>query len=274
MKTVTPVQYNELRCAFDPEKLAAYESFLKDTVEGKVVCDLGSGCGILSYLALYYGATKVYCLDSNKAALDRASELLGTDSAEFIECDLLNVTFPEADIYIHEIYGSVLYEERITSIFDNLRSQGLEHKCFPNKGEFFAYECDSLSSEKYIYNVDDFTPGTREYHSLLTEEEIEIGCKVTSYRCYNYTEKKVIKEFDLTVDKGSRFIYNMLEMVPSLGWRSTFPNGASFSNSPRKGNNWFLLEDRKHMYNKRLQLTHKAQEIINPYEVNPCQFSL
>jgi hypothetical protein len=277
VKTVTPVQYShmtpieytELRCAFDPEKLEAYESFCKDYVKDKVVCDLGAGCGILSHIALHYGASKVICMDQNDKALEIAKRLLNTDKAEYITCDLTNVTFPEADIYIHEIFGTVLYEERITCIFSNLKRQGLENKCFPNKGEFFSFECDKLTEEDYEYNIEDFPEATKEYHALLNEEEIKLGSKVMSSRFYNYKEKKLLKSFDLSVDSGTRYIYNMLELVPRFGWRAYFPNGASFSNTPRIGNNWYVLDgSRNGRYVKRMQLTYKPETITNPYEVD------
>jgi len=267
MKNVTPVQYNELRCAFDPEKLNAYESFIKDSVKGKVVCDLGAGCGVLSFLALYHGASRVILLDQNKAALERAEELIG-DKGQYIVCNLKEDDLPEADIYIHEIYGSALYEEGIIDIFENLRRQGIENKCFPNVGEFFSYSVQKLTTERYNYDINHYNEGTQAYHKLLTEEEIGYGTRTNmSCRSYDYKEKKVLNSFDLTVDKGSRYIYNMLEMVPYLGWRSYFPNGAAFSNIPREGNNWYLLtEDDKERYIGRLNLTYKTTRINNPYE--------
>lgn len=260
-----PAPYDELRCAFDPEKLIAYDSFLKENAKGKVVCDLGAGCGILSYLAQYHGASKVICMDFNPASLKRAEEILGPGN-EFIVCDLLTVDFPEADIYIHEIFGSALYEERISSIFANLKKQGLENKCFPNYVEFFSYDIDDLNREVYSFDIKDYPEAAQEYFNILTDEELGYTKRVRTWRGYNYTEKKILEKVDLTVDKGSRYIYNMLELVPKLGWRSYFPNGASFSNTPRQGNNWFLLDADFTPWRSRLLLTHTTEPIKNPYE--------
>lgn len=265
MKTAMPAPYNELRCAFDPEKLHAYESFLKENAKDKVVCDLGAGCGVLSFLALYHGASKVICMDSNSASLKRAEEILGPGN-EFIVCDLLTVDFPEADLYIHEIFGSALYEERIIPIFDNLRRQGLENKCFPNYAEFFSYDIDKLTSEVYEFDIKQYPEAAQEYFGKLTFEEMKFTDRVKTFRGYNYTEKKILEKVDLTVAKGSRYIYNMLELVPRLGWRSYFPNGASFSNTPRQGNNWYLLDNDFTPWRSRLLLTHTTESIKNPYK--------
>ena len=248
MENAMPAQsssdpYIELRCAFDPEKMNAYSSFLSDVAKDKVVCDLGTGCGALAYLALYHGAKKVICVDINESALKRASELLKDHNAEFMHANLLTDDVPEADIYIHEIYGNLLYDEKISVIYENLKRQGKADKCFPSTGRIFSYRCDDLSIDRYTYDKDDFDSATQSYHSLLTEDERNIGSRtIMNARCYNYAEEKVLEAFDLSVDKPTRYIYNIVNLVNQWGWEVTFPNGESFTNIPRHGNNWYLPE--------------------------------
>lgn len=272
MKSVMPAQSNkthiELRCAFDPEKMHAYSSFLSETAKGKVVCDLGTGCGVLAYLALYHGAEKVICVDVNTDALARCKELLSDKNAEFLELNLLDEDLPEADIYIHEIYGNLLYDEKISAIYQRLQQQGIADKCYPHKGRIFSYNCDQLSFEKYRYNADDFDEATREYHSLLTDEELRIGAEsIMDARCYNYKEKNLLETFDLSVDQHTMRIYNIVALVEKWGWDVTFPNGAKFTNIPRKGNNWYLPEQTALEQNMtRITRAHYPSQ-ITPKEV-------
>lgn len=59
----------------DHVRSAAYEAAIAATVPGKVVVDLGAGCGFLSHLALKHGARKVYAIDADYQALGIATAL-------------------------------------------------------------------------------------------------------------------------------------------------------------------------------------------------------
>ncbi|MFA5237316.1 MAG: 50S ribosomal protein L11 methyltransferase, partial [Methanoregula sp.] len=76
-----------------PATLAArllYDAYMNDTIEGKTVCDLGCGTGVLAIGASLLGAKTVLAVDLDPAAISTAkenAELLGAD-VEFITADI------------------------------------------------------------------------------------------------------------------------------------------------------------------------------------------
>jgi len=83
-----------------PAPLAArllYHALMKGDIEGKVVCDLGSGTGVLAIGAALLGAVSVKGVDVDKKAVDIAyanAELLDAD-VKFIVADVKDQTLPE-----------------------------------------------------------------------------------------------------------------------------------------------------------------------------------
>ena len=83
-----------------PAPLAArvlYHALMKGDIEGKAVCDLGSGTGVLAIGAALLGAASVKGVDVDKKAVDIAcanAELLDAD-IEFIVADVKDQTLPE-----------------------------------------------------------------------------------------------------------------------------------------------------------------------------------
>ncbi len=83
-----------------PAPLAArllYHALMKGDIEGKVVCDLGSGTGVLAIGAALLGAASVKGVDIDKKAVDIAyanAKLLDAD-VEFIVADVKDQNLPE-----------------------------------------------------------------------------------------------------------------------------------------------------------------------------------
>jgi putative methylase len=83
-----------------PAPLAArllYHALMKGDVEGKVVCDLGSGTGVLAIGAALLGAVSVKGVEVDKKAVDIAGEnakLLDAD-VEFIVADIKDQTLAD-----------------------------------------------------------------------------------------------------------------------------------------------------------------------------------
>src|SRR5512136_2711653 len=83
-----------------PAPLAArllYHALMKGDIEGKVICDLGSGTGMLAIGAALLGATSVKGIDVDKKAVDMAyknAELFDAD-VKFIVADVKDQTLPE-----------------------------------------------------------------------------------------------------------------------------------------------------------------------------------
>lgn len=81
-----------------PPRLAAEVIFnaenLHDDIQGKVVADLGCGCGILSIAALCMGAAEVHSFDIDPLSIEAAKRNL--DMLEFDEPP--NIIFHEGDV--------------------------------------------------------------------------------------------------------------------------------------------------------------------------------
>ena len=98
-------------CFTDSQRNTAYENWISENVKDKIVIDLGAGSGILCYLAVKYGAKKVYALERRGRLIHRMKEILG-DTVEYIHADLLEAELPECDIYLHEWLTSEFWNEK------------------------------------------------------------------------------------------------------------------------------------------------------------------
>jgi putative methylase len=83
-----------------PAPLAArmlYHALMKGDIEGKIICDLGSGTGVLAIGAALLGAESVKGVEKDPNAVIVAQEnaaLFGVE-VEFITADILDATVPE-----------------------------------------------------------------------------------------------------------------------------------------------------------------------------------
>tara|TARA_Y100000996_G_scaffold414536_1_gene405730 strand:+ start:1376 stop:1945 length:570 start_codon:yes stop_codon:yes gene_type:complete len=83
------------------ENYNPYEDWIKENVKDKVVCDLGSGTGVLLHLAEYYGAKKCIGIEKNNWACVYTKGMY--PHWDIIHNDFLQMEeWPEADIYIHK----------------------------------------------------------------------------------------------------------------------------------------------------------------------------
>ncbi|MFA6226725.1 MAG: METTL5 family protein [Methanoregula sp.] len=83
-----------------PAPLAArmlYHALMKGDIEGKKICDLGSGTGVLAIGAALLGAESVKGVekDANAVVVAQANAALFGADVEFITADVLDKTLPE-----------------------------------------------------------------------------------------------------------------------------------------------------------------------------------
>ena len=89
--------------ALDKNRTMAYHDWIQANVNGKVVCELGGGSGIMAWLCIKYGASKVYVYENNVRIINWLEELFdGESKVEIKKEDVTSATFPTADFYIHE----------------------------------------------------------------------------------------------------------------------------------------------------------------------------
>ena len=119
----------------DRQRMRLYSAALSEVVEGKVVMDIGTGDnGILAQLALQAGAKHVHAVEiregaakSAQATLERlypgkATVFCGNVAKLHRRDTVLLAALREAEVFVHEIFGTIASEEGIVQIFRALRS--------------------------------------------------------------------------------------------------------------------------------------------------------
>ena len=106
-----------------------YKQAINSAVVGKTVCDIGTGTGLLSILAVKAGAKHVYAVeqDPGRASLARSmfEKLNITDRVTVIEDNFLNTNIP-ADIYVSETINTQIFGEFIIELAEHARQFGGE----------------------------------------------------------------------------------------------------------------------------------------------------
>ena len=108
---------------YDRRRVEAYQRALQLAVNpNSVVVDIGTGLGILAFLASKAGARKVYAIEPDEV-IGVARELARVNSLErieFIEGISTSVKLPEpADVIVHDVAGAIpVYGQSLQSIVD------------------------------------------------------------------------------------------------------------------------------------------------------------
>lgn len=274
----------EFRCCLDPEKMHAYEKFFKKYAKGKVIADLGTGPGIMGYLALKYGAKKVYFIDHHPQCVSIAY-LLTQDfkdrerSFHTIDLRYDDLSFmSDVDIAIHEIFGHNIYDEFIKEITYNFQKHKLNKKLVPIGVEWYEIKNKKLTdynSSRADYIASNFPEGTREFHELYKKkvEDFNDSSKYDRMIVYKNIEDAVwnkigetnLTEYDLcdwVPEELSVYKSDKTEKVYS--WAAKLDGDISYRGPGRDLNNWMLMPgDNQHQ--RRFVSAVRFGRSINPY---------
>ena len=121
-------QYNGISSGLfqDPLRNQFYDHILKEC-KGKRCIDVGSGSGMLAFIALKHGAEHVTCFEQNpksaahiEAVAKRmnVSEKITVVNTEFRASNYHTYTLKDIDIIFHEVIGSYIWNESMHSAFD------------------------------------------------------------------------------------------------------------------------------------------------------------
>mgnify|MGYP003321887832 FL=1 len=156
-------------CFWDFNRTNAYESWIKENVKDKVVCDLGTGSGILCYLAYYYGAKHVYGCEIREEIVEDLTNRFRDFPIDIIHCDVLEDEWPEADIYLQEFIASPFIGENIELLFKEAIKRELEDRVYPNIISIYDGEGDNDGFK--IPTNDDFLEGSKHFIDYLDFEK-------------------------------------------------------------------------------------------------------
>lgn len=128
----------------DDVRLSRYATAIAQVVEhNDVVVDLGTGTGILAFLAIQAGARKVYAIERANIieVAKKNAELNGfLDKIEFIKGDSRFINLPEkADCLISEVLGHFALEENMLDAIMDARNRFLssDGKVIPKSVQLF-----------------------------------------------------------------------------------------------------------------------------------------
>ena len=225
--------------ALDYNRTMAYHDWIKENVSGKTVVELGAGSGVLSWLCVKYGATKVYAYENNLRVANWLDQCFkGESKVEVVKEDITTATFPTADIYLHENLGCNVYNENILDMYTNLKSQNLEDKCYPNKIKI-QYGTYNGTSTQYKGTVNDFSSTVlKEFFDSCPMVKIprqqsqltpEIGKITINGTLYDGDFKNLTRYTDS--DANSEYIF----------WEASFDGSQIISNWKTK-NTWQIIK--------------------------------
>tara|TARA_B100000902_G_scaffold235103_1_gene222804 strand:- start:518 stop:1270 length:753 start_codon:yes stop_codon:yes gene_type:complete len=221
-------------CFTDSQRNTAYENWISENVKDKIVIDLGAGSGILCYLAVKYGAKKVYALERRGRLIHRMKEILG-DTVEYIHADLLETELPECDIYLHEWLTSEFWNEKrflknfyeegdkelevghILDLVEYAKKNNFIDKLYPNTVELSSIEGESITeyADIKLYSHGKYSKQfIEEHYSHLTLNSI-------------YKNRVDSKE---VIWKGHIKDLEYMQVNNYLGWILSFDNEYEVSN--------------------------------------------
>lgn len=226
--------------AFDIVRNDAYIDFLKENAKDKIIVDCGSGSGIWTWVALYYGAAHVYCVDVHQPTIDHLTTLYKNNSkVSVLKLDLFKDQLPAGDFYIHEIFASDPFSEGLISFLKNCRKQNIS-SIYPNRLTLYHSTEITVKKKDIEYNLDNLQSCIKDFLKYMTDtyqKDLDYDfyiSKLTS-QYYNFSNKDKIWEGDL-LDLLDAPNLN-IKKEGYISWDANLDN-FSYSSTNENFNNW------------------------------------
>jgi len=111
----------------DGKRNIFYKNSIDQSVKDKVVCDIGSGTGLLSILSAKAGAKKVFAIERDQGRYAYTKHIINKlglqNKVEVIHEDFLNTDIT-ADIFVSETINTQIFGEDILYLAEHARKQG------------------------------------------------------------------------------------------------------------------------------------------------------
>lgn len=104
-----------------------YKAVIDRAVSGKTVCDIGTGTGLLSVLAVKAGAHRVIAVEQDPGRADLAKQMFErvgiADRVELVTADFLDTDI-SAHVYVSETINTQIFGENILDLAEHARKYG------------------------------------------------------------------------------------------------------------------------------------------------------
>ena len=115
----------------DTGRNIAYKAAIERVAPGSVMCDIGTGTGLLSILAAKAGAKKVYSIEMDPGRAEYARDMiskLGITNIQvinknFLRCNRLDIP-DDIDYFISETIGNPIFNENIVDLSKHAKQWG------------------------------------------------------------------------------------------------------------------------------------------------------
>ena len=146
-----------------------YEKIISEECNGRICIDIGTGNGLLTFLAITHGATHVYCFEADPYTcqlLEAMANNLGfsnkitiiNDIFKLSKFQLFDWSKGRPEVIIHEIVGDKLFNDRLTittafdcKIPDNLTIVPSKYNCNVYSAELTEQSFNNVIAHSKLY---------------------------------------------------------------------------------------------------------------------------
>jgi type I protein arginine methyltransferase len=281
--------YQHDRMLADEARIDAYrDAFARHVKADDVVVDLGTGTGVLAFLAARSGARVVHAIEHG-VVVELAEAVARDNGIENVEFHRMHSTTFEldekADVIIHEQIGDALFDEGVIANIGDLRDRVLKPGglILPGRLELFVEPVQLLDGLNAPFAWQQQIEGI-DFRALANAPDAEShGYRYRVFRPFPFQqflcETEPVLEIDLlTVDPAdtARLIsYERPVTVPGridglcVYFRASFDDEISFSSSPEeRPTNWgtplWRVEPRDVAPGDSVRLDLEARDLASP----------
>lgn len=232
----------------DQIRMNSYQQAIESVIRpSDVVVDIGTGTGILAFLAARAGAKKVYAIERNMEILNLAKELSSINHmcniVQFIHGDSRNINLPEkADVIISELIGIFAVDENMLPVLLDARNRFLkpDGRIIPSKIDMFvlALESATLFDQTCLNSEDVFGLDFTRASDLTRGTIYAVNCHIPDVRFLStetlFTSIDLLNFTDCAIVNYSAVHINNSGILHGIAgcWEALLFDGVTLSTNP------------------------------------------